>query len=167
MPFFGVGKQKNTFCRLSATKGVIQGKFYKPSSVPHISARSSSFIYNRSHLRLPAVYPPATDEQSLTAGVHDLATRQTYCRDVLLHSRWALTPPFHPYPCGRLFSVTLLYPCEYQAVNLRAALCRSDFPPPALRQAAMRRTCSGKDTLFSEFVLQSAVFSFVECGGRR
>ena len=49
---------------------------------------------------------------------------------VLLPSRWALTPPSHPYPCGRLFSSTLLYPHGYQAVNLRGALRCSDFPPP-------------------------------------
>ena len=58
-------------------------------------------------------------------------TRRTD-QGVLLPLRWALTPPFHPYhPFGwRSFSVTLLYPHEYQAINLRGALRCSDFPPP-------------------------------------
>ena len=34
-------------------------------------------------------------------------------------------------PCGRSFSVTLLYPHEYQVVSLRGALCCPDFPLPA------------------------------------
>ena len=37
------------------------------------------------------------DEQSLTAGIFGLATRRM-CGDASrLASRWALTPPFHPY----------------------------------------------------------------------
>ena len=34
-------------------------------------------------------------------------------------------------PCGRSFSVTLLYPHGYQVVSLRGALCCPDFPLPA------------------------------------
>ena len=103
----------------------------KPSSVLRPQAKPPSFIYDRSHLRPQATYPPTSDEQPLAVGIHGLATRQTYCRSVLLPPRWALTPPFHPYPCGRLFSVTLLRPYGRQVVSLDGALCCSDFPPPA------------------------------------
>ena len=101
---------------------------YKPSSVP--LAGSLSFIYDCGHPQPLATYPPTLDEQPLIVGIHGLATHETHSRGVLLPSRWALTPPSHPYPYGRLFSSTLLYPHGYQAVNLRGALCCSDFPPP-------------------------------------
>ena len=103
---------------------------------------SSSFIYDGSHLPPLAVYPSASGEQPLIADIHNLATHKTYCRMTLLPPRWALTPPFHPYPFGRLFSVTLLYPLGHQAVNLCGALCCSDFPP--LFRAAMNRICAAK-----------------------
>ena len=99
---------------------------------------SLSFIYDGGHPPPPATYPPASGEQPLTAGIHGLATRGTYGRTTSLPPRWALTPPFHPYPpriggCadGRSFSVTLPYPHGYQVVSLRGALCCPDFPPPA------------------------------------
>ena len=110
----------------------------KPGSVPGTMPGPLSFIWDGSHLPPLATYPPASGEQPLIAGIHGLATRETYCRVTSLPPRWALTPPFHPYlpgfkqiPCGRSFSVTLLYPHEYQVVSLRGALCCPDFPPPA------------------------------------
>ena len=50
-----------------------------------------------------------------------------------LPPRWALTPPFHPYPCkqGRSFSVTLPQPHGCQVISLRGALRCPDFPLPA------------------------------------
>ena len=121
-------------------------KYYKPSSVPH--TRPLSFIYDYGHPQPLATYPPTLDEQPLIVGIHGLATHETYCRGVLLPSRWALTPPSHPYPYGRLFSSTLLYPHGYQAVNLRGALCCSDFPLP-LVVSAMKHICVGKGTNIS------------------
>ncbi len=92
-----------------------------------------SFIYNCDHSQLPATYPSTSGEQPLIVDIHGLATHEAYCRGVLLPSRWALTPPFHPYlPEGRRsFSVTLLHPHGHQVVSLRGALCCSDFPPPS------------------------------------
>ena len=125
---------------------------YKPSSVP--LTRPLSFIYDCGHPQPLATYPPTLDEQPLIVGLHGLATRKAYCRATLLPSRWALTPPFHPYPSGlssakilrpphrplgRLFSVTLLHPCGRRAVNSYGALCCSDFPLPL--RAAIERTC--------------------------
>ena len=60
--------------------------------------------------------------------------------------RWALTPPSHPYPYGRLFSSTLLYPYGHQAINLRGALCCSDFPLTH-KVSAIERVCGGKDSI--------------------
>ncbi len=89
----------------------------KPGSVPGPKSGPLSFIYGGSHLPSQATYPPASGEQPLVAGIHGLATHGTYCRATLLPPRWALTPPFHPYPpengryaCGRFFSVTLAIP---------------------------------------------------------
>ena len=81
----------------------------------------------------------------MIVGIHGLATRETYCRTTLPPPRWALTPPFHPYPFGRFFSVTLLCPLEHQAVNLLGALCCPDFPPPA-GAGSDRADLRGKDT---------------------
>ncbi len=47
---------------------------------------------------LRAAYPPAMDEPSLTAGIFGLATHRTCGLRRHRRSRWALTPPFHPYP---------------------------------------------------------------------
>ena len=113
-----------------------------------------SFIYDCNHLQPLATYPPTLDEQPLIVGIHGLATRKAYCQTTLLPLRWALTPPFHPYPDviqvrggllpaptppWRLFSVTLLYPCGHRAINSYGALCCSDFPLPL--RAAIERTC--------------------------
>ena len=123
------------------------GEPCKPSSVtqPYV-LRSLSFIYDCGLPQPPAAYPPTLGGQPLIVGIHGLATRQTYCRGVSLPSRWAFTPPFHPYlprhgasgwyPARirrtgrRFFSVTLLHPHERQAINLDGALRCSDFPPP-------------------------------------
>ena len=102
-----------------------------------------SFIYDDNLLPPPATYPSTLGEQPLIVDIHGLATHEAYCRGVSLPSRWALTPPFHPYPCGRLFSVTLLYPHGHQVVSLRGALCCSDFPPPHY-VAAIERKCVAK-----------------------
>ena len=102
-----------------------------------------SFIYDDNLLPPPATYPSTLGEQPLIVDIHGLATHEAYCRGVSLPSRWALTPPFHPYPCGRSFSVTLLYPHGHQVVSLRGALCCSDFPPPHY-VAAIERKCVAK-----------------------
>ena len=44
-------------------------------------------------------------------------------------TRWALTPPFHPYPKnGRYISVALSLRSPSAAVSRYSALCCSDFP---------------------------------------
>ena len=57
-----------------------------------------SFIYDYGHPQPLATYPPTLDEQPLIVGIRGLATRKTYGQTTLLPLRWALTPPFHPYP---------------------------------------------------------------------
>ena len=56
-----------------------------------------SFIYGACCHASKAVYPPATDEQSLIAGILDLATHKACGMTYHYVTRWALTPPFHPY----------------------------------------------------------------------
>ena len=128
---------KYTFYSASVFGYAISRVLYSAETEP------PSFIYDGNHLPPPATYPPTLDEQPLVVGIHGLATHETYSRGVLLPSRWALTPPSHPYPCGRSFSSTLLYTYAYQAVNLRGALCCSDFPPPH-KVAAMERISATK-----------------------
>ena len=70
----------------------------KPGSVPGANPGPLSFIWDGSLLPPRATYPPASGEQPLTAGIHGLATHGTYGRATSLPPRWALTPPFHPYP---------------------------------------------------------------------
>ena len=70
---------------------------------------NKTFIYDDNHLPPLAVYPSALGEQPLIADIHNLATREAYCRATLLPSRWALTPPFHPYPESKLAAVILCY----------------------------------------------------------
>ena len=126
--------------RPSDRAGSSHCKYYKPSSVP--PKRPLSFIYDYGHPQPLATYPPTLGEQPLIVGIHGLATRKAYGRRTLLPPRWALTPPFHPYPPEgrRLFSVTLLHPYERRAVNSCGALCCSDFPLPS--RAAIERTCN-------------------------
>ena len=98
----------------------IFSKVYKPSSVPHAPTLSLlqpkptsigplSFIYDCNHSQPPATYPSTSGEQPLIVDIHGLATRKAYCRRTLLPSRWALTPPFHPYHRPKSAAVILCY----------------------------------------------------------
>ncbi len=53
-----------------------------------------------------------------------------------LARRWALTPPFHPYPCGRYFFCATFRGSLRAAVNGHPALWSPDFPP---REGAIAR----------------------------
>jgi len=58
--------------------------------------RFPSFILSRNCLRDHTTHPPATDEQSLRAGILGLSTHKVYgCLHHWKH-RWAFTSPFHP-----------------------------------------------------------------------
>ncbi len=106
------------------------------------SARPSSFIYANAHTPAPATYPPAADGQSLNAGIHGLATRQWYAGTCRHAPRWALTPPFHPYPLrGGCFLLRfLLSPHEDLPVRKCGALRCPDFPHSCERgRAALLR----------------------------
>jgi hypothetical protein len=69
------------------------------SLIERVLALRPSFICERRYRRSLAVYPPTMDEQSLNAGVLDLATHKTCGTPCYRGARWALTPPFHPYRC--------------------------------------------------------------------
>ena len=102
---------------------------YKPSSVPYRN-RVSIIYLRRQSLVASSNLPPDIGRAALNCRYTWSCNPRDVLPSVSLPSRWALTPPSHPYPCGRSFSSTLLYPLGYQAVNLRGALRCSDFPPP-------------------------------------
>ena len=103
---------------------------YKPGSVP--LAGCLSFIYAMCHHITKAFYPPARASNPQTPVYMNLQPPRHTAR-TSLHDRWALTPPSHPYPCGRLFSSTLLCPREQLSVRKWSALCCPDFPPLPLK----------------------------------
>ncbi len=101
--------------------------------------RPLSFIYDDCRQSPPAAYPPASGEQPSSAGIHGLATRRTYSREMSPFPRWALTPPFHPYRSrnsGGYFLLRLPDPRGSLPVRKDGALRCPDFPLPL---------CSGSD----------------------
>ena len=110
----------------------------KPGSVP--LAGRLSFIYAMCHHIAKAFYPPAWASNPQTPVYMNLQPPRHTAR-TSLHGRWALTPPSHPYPCGRLFSSALLHLCRWLSVRKWSALCCPDFPPlPLLATATDRPT---------------------------
>lgn len=109
--------------------------------------------------RLKQPTPPASGEQPLIAGIHGLATRETYCRAASLPPRWALTPPFHPYPPGLRKSPaggrSLLR--SYTLTDIKSLACavlcvaRTFLSRP--RPAATGRACPAKVIKFGGFLL--------------
>ena len=86
-----------------------------------------SFIYALCRHSAKAFYPPARASNPQAPVYMNLQPPRHTAR-TSLHGRWALTPPSHPYPCGRLFSSALL--CLYKQLSVRkwSALCCPDFP---------------------------------------
>ena len=106
---------------------------YKPGSVPSLSRG----LY---HLSRPAVTRTARQQPTprhrasnpTTAGIHGLATRETYWPERVATSAVGSYPAFSPLPSRpgrRSFSVTLLSPREDLPVRKRGALRCPDFPP--------------------------------------
>ena len=84
-----------------------------PWSVAHNRPWRSSLRHSSMHCALTqatlALYPSASGEQPYILPIYlSLQPVGSTVPGVLLPERWALTPPFHPYPScdGRLFSVT-------------------------------------------------------------
>ena len=98
----------------------------KPGSVP--LAGCLSFIYAICHHIAKAFYPPARASNPQMPVYMNLQPPRHTAR-TSLHGRWALTPPSHPYPCGRLFSSALLCLRKQLSVRKWSALCCPDFPP--------------------------------------
>ena len=98
----------------------------KPGSVPLTGCLS--FIYTLCHHNAKAFYPPAWASNPQTPVYVNLQSPRRTAR-TSLHGRWALTPPSHPYPCGRLFSSALLYLRKQLSVRKWSALYCPDFPP--------------------------------------
>ena len=124
---------------------------YKPSSVLRLAAEPLSFIYYGDHSPSLATYPPTLDEQPLIVGIHGLATHEAHCRGVLLPSRWALTPPSHPYPLRGGYFLLRYYILTNIKPLTCAVLCvaRTFLPHPKV--AAIERVCGCKDSENSLF----------------
>ncbi len=103
----------------------------KPGSVP--LAGCLSFIYAICRHIAKAFYPPARASNPQAPVYMNLQPPRRTAR-TSLHGRWALTPPSHPYPCGRLFSSALLRLHKRLSVRKWSALCCPDFPPLPQRQ---------------------------------
>ena len=129
------------------------GRFRKETLTPGASA---IYLARGSLLRIVSDLPSGSGGQpSRTgerepllpsiAGIHGLATRGPYgCRCHQRH-RWSLTPPFHPYPCGRSFSVTVARPRGHLQVSearrpvllgLSSPACAAAAEPPCLYRYA-------------------------------
>ena len=95
--------------------------------------------------RSSATYPPTSDEQPLYVGIHGLATRQVYGSACHHTPRWALTPPFHPYPfpIRNMGGSFLLhdYPLAKVFPLRRTALCVARTFLPLRMQAATGLPC--------------------------
>ena len=87
-----------------------------------------SFIYAWCYHNAKAFYPPARASNPQTPVYANLQPPRHTAR-TSLHGRWALTPPSHPYPYGRLFSSALLCLRKQLSVRKWSALCCPDFPP--------------------------------------
>ena len=87
-----------------------------------------SFIYALCRHNAKAFYPPAQASNPQAPVYMNLQPPRHTAR-TSLHGRWALTPPSHPYPCGRLFSSALLCLRRQLSVRKWSALCCPDFPP--------------------------------------
>ena len=97
-----------------------------------------SFIYAMCHHIAKAFYPPARASYPQAPVYMNLQPPRHTAR-TSLHGRWALTPPSHPYPCGRLFSSALLHLRRWLSVRKWSALCCPDFPPLPLTATATDR----------------------------
>ena len=122
------------------------GTRYKPSSVRHICGAPIIYL-GRQSLAASSNLPPDIGRATLNCRY----TRSCNPRDAQPRSIATLAvgsyPAFSPLPPKRrLFSSTLLYPLRYQAVNLRGALCCSDFPLTH-KVSAIERVCGGKDSI--------------------
>ena len=135
-------------------------------------ARCLSFICVACYHTTLAVYPPTLGEQPLIVGIHGLATHEAYSRGVLLPSRWALTPPFHPYlpserTCPsphkgrRLFSVTLNLAVANNFPLGSAVLCVArTFLPPLAGTAVEPASAAAKVRINSQFTMHNAQLFF-------
>ncbi len=128
-----------------------KGKRYKPGSVFN---ELSSFISTTGHPAAQATYPPTSGEQPSSIGLHGLATRQTYCPEISLFGRWALTPPFHPYRKSGGCFLLCYYPlAKIFHIKKHGALCCPDFPPAQQCAPAMRPSCLKEYAKIAEVIV--------------
>src|ERR1051325_4639828 len=102
---------------------------HKPSSVWPSPARWSS-LWDGCHQPPHAAYPQLRRPGPGLAAYLALLRLGVTVPRLLPGARWALTPPFHPYPwiTGVLFSVALSVASRRPGVTWQSALWRSAFP---------------------------------------
>ena len=103
---FSIQKKFGVGCKPSS---VLLGPRWRVAHNPPLrsSLRHSSMHCAHTQAKL-ALYPSTSGEQPYILSIYlNLQPVGSTVPNVLPHGRWALTPPFHPYPFGRLFSVTL------------------------------------------------------------
>src|SRR5256886_6402321 len=114
---------------------------HKPSSVcaPRRASRWSS-LWDGRHRPPQAAYPQLERPGPGLAAYLALLRLGVAVPRPLPNARWALTPPFHPYPWikGGLFSVALSVALRRPGVTWQSALRSSDFPQCASPAGAPR-----------------------------
>src|SRR5580765_6473574 len=100
---------------------------------------------------LDAAYPQLKRPGSSLAAYLALLRLGVTVPRLLPGARWALTPPFHPYPSirGGLFSVALSVASRRPGVTWQSTLWSSDFPQRTLHTGAPRPshpTATSKET---------------------
>ena len=101
----------------------------KPSSVQHKSVSDGhlSRMAVARHLKRPTRDSSSSGRAS--PPIWPCSSWGLPCHGLLPAVRWALTPPFHPYPqAGGLFSVALSVAFRRPGVTWQLALRSSDFP---------------------------------------
>ena len=116
---------------------------YKPGSVPmhpKKDAQRLPFIRALCCQSALSFYPPTrlnmkyiknSNEQLSNVGIHELSTSDVYSLRVATQLVGSYST-FSPLPLKnkwRLFSSTLIHPCERLPVKKQNALCCPDFPP--------------------------------------
>src|SRR5579863_3189453 len=69
-----------------------------------------------------------------------------------LARRWALTPPFHPYPCGRCIFCATFRESLRAAVSGHPALWSPDFPLPIEGKRSPDSLRRNKSSIFSLYL---------------
>ena len=116
----------------------------KPGYVGTVSMPCRSVIYLSRGVAagLQQSTPRQRTSNPCSAGILDLATHRMYAKECLQTSRWALTPPFHPYLLRGGHSLLRYYTLTDIKSLACVALCVARTFLPRLAAAAIERVCT-------------------------